>query len=96
MTLISLIPFWPWLFMVIVLIIAWAFWRSIKLNNLVKQQRHEISQVFVDRAFTLSSAEWDAMCKTIDNVSWMTHLKALRNGDDWKDLYRPAFFGEKQ
>ncbi len=90
----SLIPFWPWMVIIILATVVWVLVVAIKQNNKVKAQRHEVSQILIQHWLEFSDVDWDKMRDKIDSVSWMKHLGAVRRGEDWKDLYRPEFFGE--
>lgn len=94
MTAISLIPVWPWLVLLISGVLVWVLWTSIRLNNKVRRARKEVLAALVEDWMDDDDDVWAAKCRKVDAITYMQVLLDIKKGDDWKDLYRPEFFGE--
>lgn len=90
----GLIPFWPWMVIIILASIAWVLPKVFRLNNLVRAQRLGLARIVSRVWLTLNDEEWAALNARLDSVGYMKHLMHVTRGGDWKDLYRPEFFGE--
>ena len=76
----GIIPLWPWMVLILLASIAWVLPKAVRLNNLVLTQRKGLVTIVTRVWLDVTDEEWSAL-----NVS---------RGGDWKDLYRPVFFGE--
>lgn len=90
----GLIPFWPWMVIIIVATILWVLPKAVRLNNLVLTQRKGLVTIVTRVWLDVTDEEWSALNVKLDSVSYMKHLMHVSRGGDWKDLYRPVFFGE--
>ena len=91
----GIIPFWPWMVLIIIASILWVLPKAFRINNLVRAQRHGLAEMVERVWLNLTDDEWRALNARLDSVGYMKHLFHIMRGGDWKDLYRPEFFGAK-